>query len=300
VKERGAAVFGDAQEIITRADLSFVNLECPLTARTSGIVKAGPSIKADPLCAQALSIFELVGLANNHVLDYGAGGIEDTINACRTAGVKTVGAGANLDDAQAPVIVQCKGVRVAVIALAEHEFNVASRGDAGAAPIDPVDNYRQIEIARAASDVVLVTLHAGNEGFAYPRPGLRKLCRHYIDLGVAAVICHHPHVPGAYEYYKGHPIIYSLGNVIMDPRVKRSDEWHYGYMVRLGIEVESKKVMDLELIPYFQDVDVGGVRLLHGKEKSELLARIERYRKVVEDDDSFSKEWEAYVESLLA
>jgi hypothetical protein len=299
VKEMGAAVFGDARERIIGADLSFVNLECPLTIRTCSIAKAGPALKADPLCVKALTDFDLVGLANNHIRDYGAGGVMDTMNACRSAGLRTLGAGGSIEEASEPAVLECKGFRVAVIALAEHEFNLAGPGRAGAAGMDPVDNYRQIENARAVADLVLVTLHAGNEGFPYPRPGLRKLCRHYIELGVAAVVCHHPHIAGAYEVYKGSPIIYSLGNLVFDPRTGRSGDWHFGYLAKLTIEAHTRRVSDLELIPYRQSVEIGGVRLLHGDEKTEFLTRIEGLRRVVEHDDSFSGLWNAFVEEHL-
>src|SRR5690606_40097485 len=109
--------------------------------------------------------------------------------------------------AQQPFIQDVKGVKIAIIALAEHEFNQSEDGGAGSAPIDPIENYQQIIQAKAQADVVIVTLHGGNEYFPYTRPGLRKICKHYIDLGADAVICHHLLVPGAYEYYEGNHLV---------------------------------------------------------------------------------------------
>jgi Putative enzyme of poly-gamma-glutamate biosynthesis (capsule formation) len=223
----------EALSYVLEADLSFVNLECPLTKNNTPINKSGPALKANPKCIEALKHFSVVGLANNHILDYGKQGLRDTLLACENLGLPTVGSGMDLAQAQKPFIHEVKDTKIAIIAIAEHEFNQSENNGAGSAPIDLIDNYQQIKHAKAQADIVIVTLHGGNEYFPYPRPGLRKLCQHYIDLGVEAVICHHPHVPGAYEYYQGKPIVYSLGNFIFDHH-KPPEGWNEGYMVNLN------------------------------------------------------------------
>lgn len=114
--------------------------------------------------------------------------------------------------------------------------STSPRRGPGSAPIDLVDNYQQITAAKKLADVVIVTIHGGNEYFPYPRPGLRKMCRHFIDLGVDAVICHHPHVPGAYEVYEGKPIYYSIGNLVFDQNLPKPG-WEEGYFVELKFDV---------------------------------------------------------------
>src|SRR5690606_6997335 len=111
---------------------------------------------------------------------------------------------------------EAKGVKVAIIALAAYEFNQSEGNSAGSAPIDLIDNHKQIAQAKAKADIVIVTIHGGNEYFPYPRPKLRKMCRHFIELGADAIICHHPHTAGAYETHNGKPIFYSIGNLIFD------------------------------------------------------------------------------------
>ena len=287
-------VYGDALPIIENADLSFVNLECPLTVHDKAINKSGPALKASPECAKALKPFSVVGLANNHILDYGKKGLEDTIFTCQDLSIPTVGAGSDINQAQQPFFKDVKGIRVAIIAVAEHEFNQSENGGAGSAPIDPIENYHQIKKAKEQADVVIVTLHGGNEYFPYPRPGLRKLCKHYIDLGAEAVICHHPHVPGAYEYYQGKPIIYSLGNFIFD-NAKPPKDWDLGYMARINIDLESKNFCKLELIPYKQSIELGGIQLLQGQEKEYFLKRIEIYRQNLEEQQIWLQEWQDFV-----
>ena len=294
VLDKKEQVLADALPLIESADLSFTNLECPLTAHNQTINKSGPALKASLDCIEALKPFSVIGLANNHILDFGKKGLMDTLQACKEAGLPTIGAGLDLDAAQRPFVQKVNGVKVAIIAIAEHEFNQSEKGGVGSAPIDPIDNYQQIKQAKEQADIVIVTLHGGNEYFPYPRPGLRKLCQHYIDLGVEAVICHHPHVPGAYEYYQGRPIIYSLGNLIFDA-TKPPKDWELGYMAQLSFDQESKQFSSLELIPYKQSVGLGGVQLLTGQEKEAFLSRIESYSQNLENNQAWLDEWQAFV-----
>lgn len=294
ILEKKSTILGDVLPLIEAADVSFANLECPLTNHTQAINKSGPALKAEPLCIEALKGFSVIGLANNHILDYGKKGLEDTLKVCEDAGLSTIGAGLDLQCAQKPFIQEVKGVKVAIIAVAEHEFNQSENGEAGSAPIDPIANYQQIKKAKEQADIVIVTLHGGNEYFPYPRPGLREICQHYIDLGVEAVICHHPHVPGAYEYYQGKPIIYSLGNLIFDAP-KPPDGWGVGYLASLQFDTEVKSFRSLELIPYKQSVQLGGIQLLQGDEKRAFLKNIEGYKEKLENNQAWLNEWQAFV-----
>jgi poly-gamma-glutamate capsule biosynthesis protein CapA/YwtB (metallophosphatase superfamily) len=293
VLEEGAAVLGDALPLVQSADISFVNLECPLTLHEQLIKKSGPSLRANPRCVNALRDFSVVGLANNHILDFGAKGLSDTIAACGGVGLAHVGAGCSIEAAQRPFVKEINGLKVAVIAVAEHEFNQSSGGP-GSAPIDPIDNYHQIQKAKSEADVVIVTLHGGNEYFPFPRPGLRKLCKYYINLGVEAVICHHPHVPGAYEYYQGKPIVYFLGNLIFDSTSPPAG-WNVGCFAQITINSQDKCFESLELIPYEQSVELGGVRLFEHDEKAAVLSKLTNYRALLEDDELYRTEWENLV-----
>jgi poly-gamma-glutamate synthesis protein (capsule biosynthesis protein) len=294
VLKRGKEVLGDALPFIKNADLSFINLECPLTFTDRAINKEGPALKADPACVSAIKDFSVVGLANNHILDFGRQGIEDTLNACSKHNIPTVGAGLSLNEAQNVFVKDCNGTRVAIIAIAEHEFNQSERGGAGSAPIDLIDNHQQIEKAKSIADIVILTLHGGNEYFPYPRPSHRKMMQHFIDLGVDAVICHHPHVPGGYEIYNGKPIVYSLGNFVFDT-AKPPEDWNFGYMAHLSFDRETRKLNSIELIPYEQSVELQGVKLLEGQEKDNLLSKVESYRKKLNSETEWLDEWQAFV-----
>lgn len=296
----GIPVFTEINDDIKSADFSFVNLECPLTTYDKPIKKTGPALKASPECAKYISQagFQAVGLANNHIMDYGYHGLVDTINACKDHGIATVGAGMNLEQAKSAYFAECKGIKIALIAIAEHEFNLSENGSAGAGPMDVIDNYHQIQTAKEKADILIVTVHGGNEYFPYPRPGLRKTCKHYIDLGVDAVICHHPHVPGAYEYYKDRPIVYSLGNFLFDAE-NPPNGWNEGYMVKLGFDTTTKHFQQMQLIPYTQNFHNPGIIKLASPEKEMFLSRIESLRNTLENDNAWLNEWQKFCEKRV-
>lgn len=290
--KKGSDLFGGLQRKIAKADLSFLNLESPLCINTKAIHKWGSNIRAHPGCVNLIADagFDVVGLANNHIMDFGVEGLEETMNACRKVGLQTCGVGDNLHNALMPLFIEKCGVKIALIAVAEHEWNIAEENKPGAAPLDPIDNLTQLEHAKQLADLVFITIHGGNEYFPFPRPGLRKICKFYIRKGADAVICHHAHVPGAYEFYQDKPIVYSLGNLIFD-RLIPVDGWNQGYAVCLEYDLKCKSLQGFEIIPYSQSVEQGGIWEMSGSEKEAFIALLEVYRKTVSDKELYTKAW---------
>jgi hypothetical protein len=277
-------------------DLAIANLECPLTSQMAPIIKSGPHLRADPACARGIRAagFEVVSLANNHIMDMGEGGLADTMAACTEAGLKTVGAGKNLAQAARPVRVDVKGVRVAILAFAENEFSIATPHSSGACPVDPFSNFHQITQAKQEADFVLVILHAGNEYYELPSPSLVKLCRYFVDLGAHAVICNHVHVPGGMEIHEGVPIIYSSGNFLFEWE-NEIDGWYKGFLVQLSIHPGA--VDAVQLIPYWQSKNRVGVTLMDQGEKRQFLAEVANLSKVIANPDELNEKWDQFVQS---
>jgi len=271
--DKGHKIFGDLRENIASKDLSFLNLEAPLCIKGTPVAKSGPNLRAHPDCIRAVAEagFNVVCLANNHIMDFGQSALVETIDICKRAGLVTCGAGKNLAEAQHVKIVERKGLKIAFIAVAEHEFSIAGPDKAGCAPLDLIDNILQIENSKKQADFVFVTIHGGNEYFSFPRPGLRKLCRFYITRGADAVICNHAHVPGAYEIYENKPIVYSLGNLIFD-HVRPPVGWNKGYAVSLAYNTDTKAFSQINIIPYTQSVVQGGGPQDAGTRKNSLSA----------------------------
>jgi poly-gamma-glutamate synthesis protein (capsule biosynthesis protein) len=247
-----AAVFGDLVPEFERADVAVVNLECPLIERPSPIDKYGSNLGAPTSCIRAVAAaaIDTVNLANNHVLDHGPAGLESTLRACRAAGVRTVGAGEDREAAAQPLIRDVKGVRLAIVAMAEHEFSIAGRDSPGAAGLDLAQFMRIVRQHRGSYDFLVVLLHGGSEHHPYPSPRLMETCRFLVEEGAGAVVCQHSHCAGCWEMYRGAPIVYGQGNLVFDEYRRADRMWCEGFLVRLELGPQGR--CEADIVPYVQ------------------------------------------------
>lgn len=297
----GPALFGDLQDTVSQADVAFLNLETPLCNPHSKISKSGPALRASPDCIEPVRSagFNIVGLANNHIMDYGEEGLTSTLETCEAAGLSHVGAGKNLADAETPTVIDVRGKKIAIVAVAEREFSIAENALPGAAPLDVISNLQQIEKAKQLGDLVVMTIHGGNEYFSYPRPGLRRQCKFYIQHGVDVIVCHHPHIAGPYEVIDDRPIFYSMGNLIFDHASPAPEGWEEGYLVKLSVDISTDQIEKIafEIIPYHQSVSARGIAKLHGPPKDNFLNRIDHLNSTLADETSWLQEWNKFTES---
>jgi len=289
-----AALFGDLLPEFEASDLTAINLECPLIESESPIVKTGPVLGAPRQCVRGIEAagVDVVGLANNHILDHGQPGLRSTLDACAAAGLNSVGAGENLREAERMRVCDAAGVRVGVVALAHREWSVATPDAGGAAPLDLAQFMRTVRRNQETYDVLIVLLHAGAEHYPYPSPGLRRTCRFLAEEGADAVLCQHSHRPGCLERYEGSVIVYGQGDLLFDSP-SRKPPWRYeGFLVRLS--VERGKAVSVETIPYVQGRERPGVRRMTGEEERAFRQELDRRSHAIEDDGFVEKEWRAF------
>ena len=290
-------MYGGALPILKDKNLSITNLECPLTKKFNPIKKTGPNLIADPKCVAGIKYggFDIVTLANNHILDQDEKGLRDTLQICKESGLKTVGAGENLAEAMQPLFMTIKDTKIAILNFAEHEFSIATQNSAGAAPLNPIKNYYQILEAKRTSDIVIIIIHGGNEHYPLPSPRMVETYRFFADLGVTAIIGHHTHCSSGFEIYKGVPIFYSLGNFIFDWKDIKFKSWHEGYFIKLTIA--KNKVTNISLIPYFQCKNDPGLQLMDKDGSTEFLERIEGYSNIIQNSDLLENKWLSFCKS---
>jgi hypothetical protein len=199
--------------------LMLANLELPFCASgLKGRAKAGPCLRAEPETLRAITaaLPGLVGvLANNHVMDYGVAGLEQTLAALREQGIRHVGAGANLADATAPLIVNAGEVRIGIIAGTDRWFGIATDNRPGVAPLE--DMIARIRRVRTEVDRVIVSVHGGSEMSPWPSPRWQRMLRSFVESGADLVHVHHPHVALGWERWGEGWIFYGLGNTIVNP-----------------------------------------------------------------------------------
>ena len=234
---------------LTGADIALGNLEGPLTTRGELLVEKKYRFRSPPeKVAPALvnAGFDVLSLANNHSLDWGVTGMQDTREALRRHGLHSIGAGNNATEARAPVIIERQGIKLAFLAytLTFPEEFWATPGRPGTAFGHQAHIRADVQAARQQADIVVVSFHWGAEVKTTLRPYQPLLAHTAIDAGAALVVGHHPHILQGAERYKDGLIFYSLGNFVFGS---------YSYSARVSamarVSFEDGKVIGAELLP---------------------------------------------------
>lgn len=156
-----------------------------------------------------------VNLANNHTMDYGPRALLKELKLLDKKGIKHFGAGKNLDDAFAPLIIDTEDGRIALLGFnrVETHRTKADPKTAGQAFFkEPERMEEAIRLARESADVVIVCPHWGKEYSFTPSEKQVYFGMKFIEWGADLVVGNHPHVFQGNIEYKGKPIYYSLGN----------------------------------------------------------------------------------------
>ena len=288
------SAFKGIKPIIGQVDYFIVNLECPIVVNdlAKPIKKCGPNLKTSPKVIDALKYAKVkcVTLANNHFGDYGDLGCDTTMELLKNADIDYVGGGHNITEAQKILYKQFGNKVVGIVNFCENEFSIATGDSSGAAPLDAVDNYNQITVARNNSDIVIVIVHGGHEHYQLPSPRMKKLYRHFVNIGADVVVNHHQHCYSGYEYFNGKPIVYGVGNFCFDWEGMTSANWNEGYM--LIVDTDTLKI---EPIPYTQCRDTPDIKLMNEQETASFKRKIERLNGIISDDELLCGEFDRWI-----
>ena len=212
-------LFGsDLISLFRQAHFKLCNLETPLTDTIDSLKKGGPCLASPTYSAYVLNDlgFNLVGLANNHILDQGIGGLHSTIDCLEANGINHFGAGENIKEASDPFVTINNGKKYGFYACAEHEFSYAHSSTPGANPYDSIVSFSHVSELKKQVEYCVVLYHGGKEYYRYPSPELQRRCRMFVDSGADLVVCQHSHCIGCKEEYNGGVIVYGQGNFLFD------------------------------------------------------------------------------------
>lgn len=292
-----AEIFNDFLPIIKHNDIAITNLESAVTEADNTLSKTGPAIKSSPKTVEALKFagFNTVTLANNHIMDYGVTGLNDTIQHCIKNDIQYLGAGNNYDEASKIQFISKQDKKLAFINIAENEWSTTHGKEPGANPLDPVSNFYTIQTAKQKADYVFVIIHGGHEMHSLPSLQMKKTYRFFVDAGASAVIGHHTHCVSGFEMYKNSPIFYSLGNFIFDNPHYRNSKWNYGMAVQFSIKHNG---LTFKLFPYEQCNKIPGSFLLTNDKLYEFNIEFDRLSKIIEDNNLLTKEFDNYCRSV--
>jgi poly-gamma-glutamate synthesis protein (capsule biosynthesis protein) len=222
VAEHGPAALV-AEEVVAvarEADVFVLNLECSISTRGERWSDPGkPFFFRSPPEATGLLRWlgvDCVTLANNHALDYGPDALLDTLMHLGAAGIACTGAGADIDAARAPAMLEADGFRLAVLGCADHPADFAAEPATPGYGLD----WLPAAIEHADADAVLVTPHWGPNMVDAPAPRVRRAAADLRAAGATLVAGHSAHVFHGVE----DAILYDLGDFLddyaVDPRLR--------------------------------------------------------------------------------
>ena len=244
-------LFSDGIDSVFRsAQVVVGNLECPATKIEAPVFKQF-IFRAEPEWLDALKRHGVthLNLANNHSIDQGREGLLDTYRNILAAGMVPLGAGENMQQAAAPILLASEPRNVWLVpSLRLALENYAYLPDKPCVSQEPMDSLlERVHRLRQADStaVIIVSLHWGGEHTLEPVPRQRYDAHMLVHAGADVLICHHTHTLQTIEDYHGHKIYYSIGNFIFDPTKPINAK---ACIVRLRITNE-KDGLQVETIP---------------------------------------------------
>jgi poly-gamma-glutamate synthesis protein (capsule biosynthesis protein) len=227
-----------------------------------------------------LAPITIANLANNHIFDCGAVGINETKKVLEEKNILSVGAGQDLQEACEPLLVQHEGFRIVFVSynFVNDDLVSAQANRAGGASMDACNHdYNSIRSQKGA-DLIIASIHLG-----YWSPDVNeeqvKVVQHLFDSGVDIVIGHSPHMPQAIAATKGGNLaFFSLGNFILRPDYTMPELAHTTIVPQIDIYANNT----VNVIIYPVRIDDDGIPHLEELSNNDIISRIAK------DSDEFS------------
>ncbi|RLC57058.1 MAG: CapA family protein [Chloroflexota bacterium] len=251
------AAFAGVRPWLTGADLAFANLESPLT--TAPQMSEGYDLRAPPEAVAALHMagFDVLSLANNHALDAGEAGLQETAGKLSSAGI------AGLVDWETGKLVNWRTSRPTGLPT-----YLLLAFDDSTAPLNVAAATEAVAAAAEQAAVVVVSIHWGGEYQAAPGPRQRAIAQALAGAGADIIVGHGPHVLQRVEWVGEALVAYSLGNFLFDQPYPA--DCRQGAILRVTLQGDC--VVAVEAVPTV--VEQGRVRPADPEDAAAILARL--------------------------
>lgn len=272
--------FDNVSSVLKQGDVVFANLESPLTASMHSLdPKRKIVLKAKPEAVSALTGagFNLVSIANNHMMDYYETGLFDTMSILKANHILFAGGGKNIDEARKPAIIEKNGLKIGLLAYSDMAELVfagdpylkysADKDKSGISPRKYEAVIEDVRKLRGQVDLLAVSLHWGVEDSFTVSDGQRDFAHKLIDNGVDLILGHHPHQFQGIELYKGKPVFYSMGNFLFDQNESENMESFI-----IDMKYKGTELTDLSAIPV-RILDKSFVEIQTGTNAAGIIAR---------------------------
>ena len=269
------------------ADFVIANLEAPICTSNDKIIKNGPNLKIHPDCIKGISLLNpyYFTLANNHIMDYGEAGLNETIKILKKNGIEFSGCGNSLNEARKPYIIETKVGKIGLISCSEKEFSIAGEHLSGVNPFDLYDTTTDIKKLKETVKFVVVLYHGGKEHYRYPSPELKRRFHIMAENGADLVIAQHTHCIGCVENYNDSVLVYGQGNFVFDGQ--DNEYWNSGLLMEIKFDNSDKFYVDFYPLVKKEHK----IFAANDNEKKEIMRQFESRSKKIYDNEFLEAEY---------
>ena len=275
IQEKGPDfLFEEVSPLFAGGDLVFGNLECSIQDSNLEFSKAPFFFCAGPDAVNGLknAHFNVLSVANNHIMENGQKSFLHTVQMLKNHAITPVGIRGRLD------ILPLKGYKIAFLAYSFIEDSIENGCYNKIQSEGTI--LEEIQRVKPDSDLIIVSLHWGNEYVPCPSPDQIRIGRTLIDAGADIIIGGHPHVTQSFEFYKNRPIFYSLGNFIFDdtynPTTRES------FIAKITIN-DTLDTMEANIIPVIIDKNNYQPRLTVPPQTENSIKSVDSIRQLFEN-----------------
>lgn len=284
IKKQGSEfIFENVSNVLKKADITFGNLECVLSdididyGNYNTIQLRGAETSVNGLIYAG---FDVLSLANNHILEHGENSLIRTKKLLYINGIQTVGVSENKRKSRESVILNRNGISFGFLA-----YCLVRDKTAYCSVEDFHDIISDVRKVKDNIDILIVSLHWGNEFVRKPSPEQFYLAHSIIDAGANLILGHHPHVLQGVEIYNGGIIAYSLGNFVFDMWQRKMRE-----SMIFSCEFSKNGIVDFDIMPVYINNFYQPCLLQENEKKMLLLSRITSKFLEHLNEDAYQKE----------
>lgn len=261
----------DLLDLMESADAVFGNLECPFTRKSAVRKRQYINLKAAPETNPLTEKFMAFSLANNHILDFGEEGVQDTIDFLNSTGIKYFGYGRTPEEAAMPCRIESVCGTLALFGITQ--WYVGGQNKSGTCSDRSGRLFQNIRECKKNGDFIIVMPHWNYEFADFPSPASRRLAKKLLRCGADLVVGAHPHVVNGIESSGNKSAAYSLGNFLFSPQIISASEgidsrlWQ-SFLLEFSISGDFQK-SSLEIHPvHFSE---NSIELMKGENKNRFI-----------------------------
>lgn len=304
IKRRGVDwLFSQVSHLLlTDSDIVFGNLE--VVHSNIGLIEndlASIEFRGSPEVIPTLrkAGFNVLGIANNHCMEHGIEAFFDTVDRLRENNIFVAGMRGE-SGGTIPYTIHKDGVKIVFLAYSLRPETYYKCGDVPYSLSKESDILLQVNYARSTADIVIVSLHWGEEFVDHPSPKQINFAHNLVDAGAKLILGHHPHVLQGIEKYHDAVIAYSLGNFVFDMWQKKTRKT---MILKVMVSVDGDvqyEVLPVYINSFCQPVPITGIhrhKALHNIDvlSSMISSEICKFKLEENSDESFRQAEKAYL-----